>query len=310
MESIIINTVGVFVAFIVILFFNPVRIVKQQTLAIVTTFGRYSRTLGPGLNFIFAPFQQIEGKVDLRTTEVKAHVNIKTSDNMFVLLPVSIQLRVDSGNAVAAFYKLTNPEQQISTWVLNAIRSVSSDMTLDDMFKDRERVVAHVATELKGRLSGFGYELDAVLIDEPTVSESVQESFNQVVAARRLAEAATEQGKADKIRLVAIAEGEAEAQRERAKGLSDARKTLARGITESMAEFQKHGVSIEESMGMLTEINRIDALREVGKHNNMVLVDLAGGRNIALTLPATQKQTGGHADNPGGASGGQGTQNT
>ena len=57
-----------------------------------------------------------------------------------------------------------------------------------------------------------------------------------------------------------------------------------------MAEFQKHGVSMEESMNMLTEINRIDALREVGKHNNMVLVDLAGSRNLALTLPSGKKQ--------------------
>lgn len=258
--------------------FACVRIVQQQTVKVVETFGKYSRVLSPGLNFIFVPFQNIAGAVDLRINEVRSEVNIKTVDNVFVDLPVNIQLRVDVNRVSEAFYKLSSPHKQISTWVLNTIRSISSSMTLEDMFKDRNQIVDQVSEQLSEKLSGYGYILEAVLIDQPTVTGAVQESFNRVVAAKRSAEAAEQEGKAEKIKLVAVAQAEAEAQRERARGLADARKTLAEGIAESMGKFESLGVSSVEAINMLTEINRIDALREVGKHGNTVLVDLANNK--------------------------------
>lgn len=261
-----------------------IRIVQQQTVKVVETFGKFSRTLEPGLNFIFVPFQTIAGQVDLRIVEVRSEVNIKTVDNVFVELPVNIQLRVDSERVSDAFYKLSDPHKQISTWVLNTIRQVSAGMKLEDMFKDRDQIVNKVSEELATKLSGYGYHLEAVLIDQPTVPPAVQESFNRVVSAQRAADAATQEGEAEKIKLVAVAKAEAEAQRERAKGLSDARETLAKGIAASMKEIEQNGVSAEQALKMLTEINRIDALREVGKHGNTILVDMAGGNGIALNV--------------------------
>lgn len=264
-----------------------IRIVQQQTAKVVETFGRFSKVMNSGLNFIFVPFQTVAGTVDLRIIEVRSEVNIKTVDNVFVDLPVNIQLRVDTDKVSEAFYKLAEPHKQISTWVLNAIRSISSTMSLEDMFKDRNKIVDDVTSQLSDKLSGYGYVLEAVLIDQPTVTGAVQESFNRVVAAKRLAEAAEQEGKAEKIKLVAIAEAEAEAQRERAKGLADARKTLADGIAESVDVFEKKGVAANEAIQLLTEINRIDAMREVGKHGNTILVDLAG-KNIGINLEARQ----------------------
>lgn len=260
-----------------------IRIVQQQTVKVVETFGKFARTLEPGLNFIFVPFQSIAGAVDLRIIEVRSEVNIKTKDNVFVELPVNIQLRVDPAKVSEAFYKLADPHTQISTWVLNAIRSISSNMLLEDMFQDRTKIVSEVTSQLADKLSGYGYILEAVLIDQPTVSGPVQESFNRVVAAKRLAEAAEQEGKAEKIRLVAVAEAEAEAQRQRAKGLADARQTLAEGIVASMVKFEEKGVTAVEAINTLTEVNRIDALREVGKHGNTILVDLAA-KNLGINV--------------------------
>jgi regulator of protease activity HflC (stomatin/prohibitin superfamily) len=279
----------IIVAVVVVYAAFCVRIVQQQTVKVVETFGRFSRTLEPGLNFIFVPFQSIAGAVDLRIMEVRSEVNIKTKDNVFVELPVNIQLRVDAARVSEAFYKLADPHTQISTWVLNAIRSISSNMLLEDMFQDRTEIVSEVTSQLADKLSGYGYILEAVLIDQPTVSGAVQESFNRVVAAKRLAEAAEQEGKAEKIRLVAVAEAEAEAQRQRAKGLADARRTLAEGIVASMAKFEEQGVSAMEAINTLTEVNRIDALREVGKHGNTILVDLAS-KNLGVNVSAGKSQ--------------------
>lgn len=272
------------VGLLTIYFAICIRIVPQQTNLIIETFGKYSGTLRPGFHLVFVPFQKIAGSVDLRIFQIKSEVNVKTIDNVFVDLPVSIQLKAESDKASEAFYKLTDPSKQVSTLVLNTIRSTSSGMTLEDMFKDRDQIVKQVSEALAEKLYGYGYSLEAVLIDQPTVTGAVKESFNRVVAAKRGAEAAKQEGEAEKIKLVAVAEAEAQAQRERAKGLADARKTLAEGIAESIETFKKNGISADEALTMLIDINRIDAIREVGKHGNTILVDMKQSNGIALNL--------------------------
>ncbi|MCB6185184.1 SPFH domain-containing protein [Leeia sp. TBRC 13508] len=268
MNPIVIGLLGI-ILFVII---SGIRIVEQQTVSIVQTLGRYSRTLAPGLNWIFIPFQQIAGKLSLKIESVPATVEVKTLDNMFVALPVNLMIQVEPERAADAFYKLQEPHEQVRAWVLNTVRSVAASMTLEDMFKDREKIVGEVRHMLTTKLSEFGYLLEGVLIDQPTVSLEVQSSFNRVVAATREKEAAQQEAEAAMIRTVKQAEAEAEAQRQRAKGLADSRKLLAEGLKESLLEFS--GVPPHEAISILLETNRIDALREIGKHGNLVVLDL------------------------------------
>ncbi|HMY40307.1 MAG TPA: SPFH domain-containing protein, partial [Marinagarivorans sp.] len=167
-------------------------------------------------------------------------------------------------------------------WVLNTVRSIAAGMTLEEMFNDRERVVNEVRALLTAKLSEFGYRLEGVLIDQPMVSAEVQSSFNRVVAATREKEAALQEGEAIKIRIVKQAEAEADAQRERAKGLADSRRILAVGLQESLNGFAK--IPQNTALALLIETNRIDALREASKHGNLILMDLgkADGAQKAL----------------------------
>jgi regulator of protease activity HflC (stomatin/prohibitin superfamily) len=271
----------------VVVFFGliGIRIVEQQTVVIVQFLGRYSCTLEAGLNWIFVPFQLSAGKLSLKIESVPASVEVKTSDNMFVTLPVNLMIQVEAQNAKDAFYKLQKPHEQVRAWVLNTVRSTAAAMTLEEMFNDREKVVGEVRQLLTHKLSEFGYRLDGVLIDQPTVSHEVQASFNRVVAATREKEAALQEGEAIKIRIVKQAEAEADAQRERAKGLADSRRILASGLQESLNGFAK--IPQNMALALLIETNRIDALREASKHGNLVLLDLAksdGAQQALLPL--------------------------
>ena len=96
----------VIAAVVVLTLVLGVRIVEQQTVAIVQTLGRYARTLTPGLNWIWIPFQQTAGKLSLKIESVPATVEVKTLDNMFVALPVNLMIQVEAENAADAFYKL------------------------------------------------------------------------------------------------------------------------------------------------------------------------------------------------------------
>lgn len=261
-----------------------IRIINQQTAAVVETLGRYARVLEPGLNWIFFPFQRVVGTLSLRIDEVQSTVEVKTSDNMFVSLPVSLMIRVEPQQAMDAWYKLQNASGQISTWVLNTIRAIAASMTLEDLFKDRDHLVTQVEKALSEKLAEFGYVLEAVLVDQPSVSSDVQSSFNRVVAAKREREAAEQEAEAMRIKTVRQAEAEAEAQRARAKGLADSRKLLAEGLRDSLAEFEKYNVSSPEALTVLLETNRIDAMRDIGKHGNLVLLDVGKDNSTLPTL--------------------------
>lgn len=157
-------------SFLVFFFFMGIRVVSQQTIKIVETFGKYSRTLTPGINFIFYPIQAIAGTVSLKIETIKAVVEIKTSDNMFVKLPIDLMVSVNPDKANDAFYRLQDPHAQISSWVLNTVRSTAATMTLEEMYQDKETIVASVRGTLSAKLDEFGYKIENVLVDQPTVT--------------------------------------------------------------------------------------------------------------------------------------------
>src|ERR1044071_4738867 len=93
--------------------------VEQQTRVIVERFGRFHKIAEPGLNFKTPFIDRIAGRVTHRVRELEIKVESKTKDDVFVDLLIAVQffVRESTDAAVAAYYKLTNPQQQISSYV-------------------------------------------------------------------------------------------------------------------------------------------------------------------------------------------------
>ena len=271
-----------FLGLFLFLFFigvSGIRVIKQQSVAVVETLGKFSSTLSPGLNWIFFPFQRVAAVLELRIIEIKNEISVKTQDNQFVELPVSIMVKVNANKVSDAFYQLKNPQEQISTWVLNSIRAISAKMSLDALYLDRTNIVDEVQNLLAVKLDSYGYILETVLVDQPTLTKDVQHSFNRVIAAKREQEAAIQEASAQKIKIVANAEAEAEAQKKRAQGLAESREILARGLAESLKTLENK-VESKEAIEVLLATNRIDALRDVAKSGNLILADLSDPSSI------------------------------
>ncbi|HRH78589.1 MAG TPA: hypothetical protein PK129_14680, partial [Cellvibrionaceae bacterium] len=81
-----------------------VRIVEQQSVVIVQFLGRYSCTLEAGINWICVPFQLSAGRLSLKIESVPATVEVKTSDNMFVAVPVNLMIQEEPQNEKDAFF--------------------------------------------------------------------------------------------------------------------------------------------------------------------------------------------------------------
>ena len=113
--------------------------VEQAQVAIIERFGAFVRTAGAGLNMKIPMIERKAGRLSLRVQQFNVKVETKTSDNVFVDIVVSVQYHVVEGKEFEAFYKLTNPEQQITAHVFDAVRSPGADDDARPCVREKER---------------------------------------------------------------------------------------------------------------------------------------------------------------------------
>ena len=103
---------------------STVYVVRQQSVAIIERFGKYQKTANSGIH-LRMPFgiDSIAARIQLRLLQSDIVVETKTKDNVFVMLNVATQYRVNEQSVTDAYYKLTRPESQIKSYIEDALRS-------------------------------------------------------------------------------------------------------------------------------------------------------------------------------------------
>ncbi len=89
--------------FLGLLLLSFVFIVKQQTAAIIETFGKFSSIRQSGLQFKIPFVQRIAGRLSLKIQQLDVIIETKTLDDVFVRLKVSVQYRVIQTKVYDAF---------------------------------------------------------------------------------------------------------------------------------------------------------------------------------------------------------------
>ena len=68
----------------------------------------------------------------------------KTKDNVFVMMNVATQYRVNEQSVTDAYYKLMRPESQIKSYIEDALRSSVPKLTLDELFEKKDEIALEV----------------------------------------------------------------------------------------------------------------------------------------------------------------------
>ena len=86
---------------------SSVYVVRQQSVAIIERFGKYQKLSNSGIH-LRLPFgiDHIAARVQLRLLQSEIVVETKTKDNVFVMMNVATQYRVNEQNVTDAYYKL------------------------------------------------------------------------------------------------------------------------------------------------------------------------------------------------------------
>jgi regulator of protease activity HflC (stomatin/prohibitin superfamily) len=280
-------------------------IVTQQTSAVVERFGKFKRIATAGLNVKIPVIDRVAGKLSLRIQQLDVRVETKTKDNVFVFVVVSVQYYVLPEKVLDAFYRLQNPQAQITSFVFDTVRARVPSMILDDLFEKKDDIAMAVKKELDQVMDDFGYGIIKALVTDIDPDAKVKTSMNEINAAQRLRVAAVQQAEADKIRVVKAAEGEAESKALQGQGIANQRKAIIDGLRESVKNFSSNvdGTNAQDVMNLVLMTQYFDTIKDIGlsgKSSTILIPHSPGGmgdiseqmRNAIITANEVSKDKG------------------
>lgn len=242
--------------------------------------GRFERVARPGFTCLLWPLQYFAGApVSLRVSQVDIRVTSKTSDDVFVDVHVSVQYSVDEASAYNAFYRLSNPVQQLTAYVCDTVRSTVPKLTLADVFIRKDVIAQAVRDELTKQIGSWGYTLLGALVTDISPETQVRNAMNEIQAQQRLRQAAKEKAEANKILAVTAASADAESKFLQGQGIARQRQAIIEGLRESVISFGDtvSGINSKDVLNLMLMTQWLDTLHAVG----------ANAKSNAVFLPSS-----------------------
>ncbi len=275
---------GFIIFFGLVVLFASFFTVKQATAAIVERLGKFHVVRQSGLHLKIPFIDQVTKRMNLRIQQLDVIIDTKTLDNVFIRMKVSVQYQVIASQVADSFYRLENPENQITSYVFDVVRAEVPKLKLDDVFVRKDDVAIAVKSELQEAMQSYGYDIIKALVTDIDPDEQVKHAMNRINAAEREKTAAEYESEAQKIRIVAVAKAEAESKKLQGQGIADQRREIAAGLVESVKMLNEANINAQEASALIVVTQHYDTLQAIGSTNKSSLVLLPNSPNSASTL--------------------------
>ncbi|HEX8938081.1 MAG TPA: FtsH protease activity modulator HflK [Sphingomicrobium sp.] len=185
---------------------------------VVTQFGRYSRTLGPGVSFTLpSPIERVR-KIDVQKIQ-SLELGSSSADDLMLtgdqnLINLAYQIRWNIRSPELFLFQMAKPEETIREVGESAMRAVISQVTLNDAMGDRRaEIEAQVAQNMQRILDSYhsGVQVQGIAIKQADPPDQVNDAFKQVTAAQQQAQSFINGANAYALQLHQKAEGDATA---------------------------------------------------------------------------------------------------
>lgn len=275
---------GIIVFFALVVLFASFFTVKQESAAIVERFGKFNSVRQSGLHLKIPFVDQISKRLNLRIQQLDVIIDTKTLDNVFIKMKVSVQYQVIKTQVADAYYRLENPEGQITSYVFDVVRAEVPKLKLDDVFVRKDDIAVAVKGELQDAMQSYGYDIVKALVTDIDPDEQVKHAMNRINAAEREKTAAEYESEAQRIRIVAVAKAEAESKKLQGQGIADQRREIARGLEESVKLLNNVNIGSQEASSLIVVTQHYDTLNSIGANNRSNLVLLPNSPTAASQM--------------------------
>jgi regulator of protease activity HflC (stomatin/prohibitin superfamily) len=170
-------------AAVLALLIKSLQVANQYERSVVFRLGKFNRTAGPGLYFVW-PFIEWLTKLDLRTitADVEQQEGI-TRDNVPIKVDAVIWYRiVDPERAVMEVKNVSNAVEQVS---LTTLRTVLGQHTLDDILKAQDTLAEVMQKSIDSVTEPWGVKVELVQMKNVEIPPSMQRAMAQEAEALR-----------------------------------------------------------------------------------------------------------------------------
>lgn len=274
---------------------SGVFIVQEGFQAVVTTFGKYSRTVDAGIQYRLPyPIQQQEivPVTQLRSVEIGGSSVVQatglrdssmlTQDENIVDIRFTVQYRLK--DARAFLFENANTEAAVVQAAESAVREIVGRSKVDSvLYEQRDAIAADLVKSIQAQLDRLnaGVVVVNVNLQNVQVPEQVQAAFDDAFKAGADRDRFKNEGQAYASDVIPKAQGTAARLREEAQGYKSRVVAQAEGDAQ---RFNAVYAEYKKAPGVTHDRLYIDTMREVFSNVTKVMTDTRNGSNL-LYLP-------------------------
>jgi regulator of protease activity HflC (stomatin/prohibitin superfamily) len=227
--------IAVIVALVVVLtVVKSVRIVPQARARNVERFGRYRKTMEPGISFIIPFVDRVKAQIDLREQVVSfTGQSVITEDNLVVQIDTVLFFQVTDPRA--ADYEIVNYIQAIDQITATMLRSVIGSMDLEQTLTSRDKINTLLRGVLDDASGKWGIRVTRVEIKAIDPPKSVKDAMEKQMRAEREKRATILTAEGARQSSILTAEGDKQSAILRAEGDRQAAILRAEGEAQAIA---------------------------------------------------------------------------